>query len=45
MPSTLFKDYLEMVGLNEPITKKARFWSSYVNALKGKLNNNNINNS
>jgi hypothetical protein len=35
MPSTQFKDYLEMIGLNEPITKKARFWSSYVNSLRG----------
>jgi len=36
MPSTLFKDYLEMVGLNEPITKKAQFWTSYVKSLQGK---------
>lgn len=38
MPSsTLFRDYLEMVSYNEPITTKARFWQSYVKSLAGKL--------
>lgn len=37
MPSTLFRDYLEMVvGFNEPITKKANFLNSYLGALSGK---------
>ncbi|CAO1345816.1 unnamed protein product [Diamesa hyperborea] len=36
MPSsTLFRDYLEMVSYNQPITTKARFWQSYVNSLAG----------
>jgi hypothetical protein len=39
MPSTLFRDYLEMVGFNEPITKKAQFWTSYVKTLQGNLEN------
>lgn len=37
MPSTMFRDYLEMVvGFNEPITKKANFLNSYLTALSGK---------
>jgi len=37
MPSTLFRDYLEMVvGFNQPITKKANFLNSYLGALSGK---------
>ncbi|XP_023289469.1 uncharacterized protein LOC111674229 [Orussus abietinus] len=30
-----FKSNLDMIGRNEPITKKAKFWQSYVRALKG----------
>ncbi|XP_074111504.1 myofilin isoform X5 [Cotesia typhae] len=30
-----FKSNLAMIGRNEPITRKARFWQSYVRALKG----------
>ncbi|XP_011311309.1 uncharacterized protein Mf isoform X3 [Fopius arisanus] len=30
-----FKSNLAMIGRNEPITKKAKFWQSYVRALKG----------
>ncbi|KAL7292199.1 hypothetical protein TKK_0014152 [Trichogramma kaykai] len=30
-----FRSNLEMIGRNEPITKKAKFWQSYVRALKG----------
>lgn len=31
----VFHQYLEMIGANEPVTKKARFWSSYVRSLGG----------
>uniref|UniRef100_A0A336LI25 CSON002928 protein n=1 Tax=Culicoides sonorensis TaxID=179676 RepID=A0A336LI25_CULSO len=31
----VFHQYLEMIGQNEPITRKARFWSSYVRGLGG----------
>lgn len=30
-----FKSNLDMIGRNEPITRKAKFWQSYVRALKG----------
>ncbi|KAF7991384.1 hypothetical protein HCN44_002946 [Aphidius gifuensis] len=30
-----FRSNLAMIGRNEPITKKAKFWQSYVRALKG----------
>ncbi|XP_057330389.1 uncharacterized protein LOC130670838 isoform X1 [Microplitis mediator] len=30
-----FRSNLAMIGRNEPITRKARFWQSYVRALKG----------
>ncbi|XP_006621017.1 uncharacterized protein LOC102673167 isoform X3 [Apis dorsata] len=30
-----FRSNLDMIGRNEPITRKARFWQSYVRALKG----------
>ncbi|XP_033207233.1 uncharacterized protein LOC117166901 isoform X1 [Belonocnema kinseyi] len=30
-----FRSNLDMIGRNEPITKKAKFWQSYVRALKG----------
>lgn len=37
MPSTMFRDYLEcVVGINQPITKKAGFINSYLGALSGK---------
>jgi hypothetical protein len=37
MPSTMFRDYLEcVVGINQPITKKAEFINSYLGALSGK---------
>lgn len=33
----MFRDYLELVvGINQPIEKKARFMSTYLNALSGK---------
>jgi Myofilin len=36
MPS-MFRDYLELVvGINQPITKKASFQTSYLTALSGK---------
>jgi hypothetical protein len=36
MPS-MFRDYLELVvGINQPITKKAQFMNSYLTALSGK---------
>ncbi|XP_075232386.1 myofilin isoform X2 [Lycorma delicatula] len=31
----LLKNHLDMIGRNEPIQRKARFWQSYVRALKG----------
>lgn len=31
-----FRSNLDMIGRNEPITRKAKFWQSYVRALKGK---------
>ncbi|XP_046981562.1 uncharacterized protein LOC124550864 isoform X1 [Schistocerca americana] len=31
----LFHNNLDMIGRNEPITRKAKFWQSYVRALKG----------
>jgi hypothetical protein len=31
-----FKNHMDMISLNEPVTKKAKFWQSYVRALKGK---------
>lgn len=31
----VFHQHLEMIGAHEPITKKARFWSSYVKSLGG----------
>lgn len=36
MPTSAFQQHLEMIGLNEKINKKAKFWSSYVKALGGK---------
>lgn len=37
MPSTMFRDYLDLViGINEPISKKANFINSYLGALSGK---------
>jgi hypothetical protein len=30
-----FKNHMDMISLNEPVTKKAKFWQSYVRALKG----------
>ncbi|XP_039294265.1 uncharacterized protein LOC111049206 isoform X3 [Nilaparvata lugens] len=31
----LLKNHLDIIGRNEPIQRKARFWQSYVRALKG----------
>lgn len=37
MPSTMFRDYIDLViGINEPISKKANFINSYLGALSGK---------
>lgn len=37
MPSSMFRDYIEcVVGINQPITKKANFINSYLGALSGK---------
>jgi len=30
-----FKNHFDMLSLHEPVTHKARFWQSYVRALKG----------
>lgn len=32
-----WKQHLDMIGRNEPIQKKAKFWQSYVRALKGRI--------
>lgn len=32
----MFKNHLDMIGRNEPIQRKAKFWQSYVRSLKGK---------
>lgn len=38
MPSTMFRDYLEcVIGVNQPMTKKAGFINSYLGALSGKV--------
>nr|CAD7403874.1 unnamed protein product [Timema cristinae] len=31
----MLRNHLDMIGRNEPIQKKAKFWQSYVRALKG----------
>ncbi|XP_077283881.1 myofilin isoform X2 [Arctopsyche grandis] len=31
----MFKNHLDMIGRNEPVSKKAKFWQSYVRSLKG----------
>ncbi|XP_046383481.1 uncharacterized protein LOC124154042 [Ischnura elegans] len=31
----MFKNHLDTIGRNEPIQRKAKFWQSYVRALKG----------
>lgn len=31
----MFKNHLDMIGRNEPIQRKAKFWQSYVRSLKG----------
>ncbi|KAG8228281.1 hypothetical protein J437_LFUL006249 [Ladona fulva] len=33
----MFKNHLDTIGRNEPIQRKAKFWQSYVRALKGPL--------
>jgi len=35
MSDARFKNHFNMISLNEPITHKAKFWQSYVRALKG----------
>jgi len=30
-----FRNHITMISLNEPVTRKAKFWQSYVRALKG----------
>lgn len=32
----MLKQHLDMIGRNEPVQRKAKFWQSYVRALKGK---------
>jgi hypothetical protein len=31
----MLKNHLDLIGRNEPIQRKAKFWQSYVRALKG----------
>lgn len=33
----MFKNHLDMIGRNEPVSKKAKFWQSYVRSLKGNI--------
>jgi hypothetical protein len=35
MSSATFSQHFQMIGMNEPIQRKAKFWTSYVRALKG----------
>jgi len=35
MSDARFKQHFDMISLNEPVTRKAKFWQSYVRALKG----------
>jgi len=35
MSSTSFRQHFDMIGMHEPVQRKAKFWTSYVRALKG----------
>jgi len=35
MSSASFRQHFDMISMHEPVQNKARFWSSYVGALKG----------
>jgi len=35
MSSATFKQHFDMISMHEPVQRKARFWTSYVGALKG----------
>jgi len=35
MSSATFKQHFDMISMHEPVQNKARFWTSYVGALKG----------
>jgi len=35
MSSSNFKQHFDMISMHEPVQRKARFWTSYVRALKG----------
>jgi len=35
MSSSSFRQHFDMISMNEPVQRKAKFWTSYVRALKG----------
>ncbi|OXA52083.1 uncharacterized protein LOC110852346 [Folsomia candida] len=35
MSSTSFRQHFDMISMHEPVQRKAKFWTSYVRALKG----------
>jgi hypothetical protein len=35
MSSSSFRQHFDMISMNEPVQRKAMFWTSYVRALKG----------
>jgi len=35
MSSASFRQHFDMISMHEPVQRKARFWTSYVRALKG----------
>jgi len=35
MSSASFRQHFDMIGMHEPVQRKAKFWTSYVRALKG----------
>ena len=40
MSDARFKQHFDMISMNEPVTRKAKFWQSYVRALKGQPTSN-----
>jgi len=35
MSSATFRSHFDMISMHEPVQRKAKFWTSYVRALKG----------
>lgn len=38
MTSASFRQHFDMISMHEPVQRKAKFWTSYVRALKGNQN-------